>query len=423
MDQVALDGSPIAGGVAMSTPLQQNARDLERELAWFARLLDARFQAYFSKDAPAPDLAALAPPDLSGADSPYARFLQHYEPAFEERAALVLSLVPHVRPQLLDVFFTKNQKFDRKFTEFGGLRGGPDGDFVPTGETLAFVLGGNDLAIRFGLQRLFEADHYFARHNILRLTPLGDEPLMKAPLKLSDETLGYFTTGHPRRPDFGANFPARFIETQLTWDDLVLHPGTRRQIEEIGTWIKHGDALLNDWGMAPKLRPGYRALFYGPPGTGKTMTACLLGKSTGRDVYKVDLSLVVSKYIGETEKTWPTSLIRRSTRAGSCSSMKPTPFSGSGARPRTRMIGTPTRKSPSSCSASRRSTVLRSWLLTSGKTSTKRSLAASNRSSIFQCRALRNGCASGSRVSPRKPGWRDRSTSTSLPTSTRSRAD
>ena len=43
-------------------------------------------------------------------------------------------------------------------------------------------------------------------------------------------------------------------------------------------------------------------LFYGSPGTGKTITACLLGKSTGRDVYKVDLSLVVSKYIGETEK-------------------------------------------------------------------------------------------------------------------------
>ncbi len=125
---------------------------------------------------------------------------------------------------------------------------------------------------------------------------------MKAPLRLSDEYLSHFTTGEPRRPDFGAHFPARYIETQLTWGDLVLHPGTRRQIEEIGTWIGHGDTLMNDWGMAAKLRPGYRSLFYGPPGTGKTMTACLLGKSTGRDVYKVDLSLIVSKYIGETEK-------------------------------------------------------------------------------------------------------------------------
>ena len=125
---------------------------------------------------------------------------------------------------------------------------------------------------------------------------------MKAPLPLSDEILSFFTTGQPRRPDFGANFPARFIETALTWDDLVLHPGTRTQVEEIETWIEHGETLMDDWGMAPKLRPGYRSLFYGPPGTGKTMTACLLGKSTGRDVYKVDLSLVVSKYIGETEK-------------------------------------------------------------------------------------------------------------------------
>ena len=43
-------------------------------------------------------------------------------------------------------------------------------------------------------------------------------------------------------------------------------------------------------------------MFYGSPGTGKTLTACLLGKHTGRDVYRIDLSMVVSKYIGETEK-------------------------------------------------------------------------------------------------------------------------
>lgn len=88
----------------------------------------------------------------------------------------------------------------------------------------------------------------------------------------------------------------------MSWDDLVLHPATRMQIDEISTWIQHGNTLMNDWGMASKLRPGYRSLFHGPPGTGKTMTACLLGKTTGRDVYKIELSQVVSKYIGETEK-------------------------------------------------------------------------------------------------------------------------
>jgi SpoVK/Ycf46/Vps4 family AAA+-type ATPase len=54
--------------------------------------------------------------------------------------------------------------------------------------------------------------------------------------------------------------------------------------------------------MKKKIKAGYRVLFYGPPGTGKTLTASLLGKTAGLDVYRIDLSMVVSKYIGETEK-------------------------------------------------------------------------------------------------------------------------
>jgi SpoVK/Ycf46/Vps4 family AAA+-type ATPase len=54
--------------------------------------------------------------------------------------------------------------------------------------------------------------------------------------------------------------------------------------------------------MKKRIKPGYRALFFGPPGTGKTLTASLLGKYTGKDVFRIDLSRVVSKYIGETEK-------------------------------------------------------------------------------------------------------------------------
>lgn len=295
------------------TPLQLNAHDLEGELTWLGRVIHARFQDYFGAANGTADLTAvgldatpapvdLTPPDLTGSASPYAHFVQHYDLSFAERVAVVLSLAPHIRPQLLDLFFTKNKTFDRKFTEFGGVRGGPDGDFTPTGETLAFLLAGNDLATRFALAALFAGDHFFARHDILRLTPSGDEPPMKAPLRLSAESLSFFTSGQAHEPDFGVNFPARRIETQLTWADLVLHSGTRNQVEEIATWLEHGATLMDEWGMGPKLRPGYRSLFYGPPGTGKTMTACLLGKATGRAVYKVDLSLIVSKYIGETEK-------------------------------------------------------------------------------------------------------------------------
>jgi SpoVK/Ycf46/Vps4 family AAA+-type ATPase len=54
--------------------------------------------------------------------------------------------------------------------------------------------------------------------------------------------------------------------------------------------------------MSRWIKPGYRALFHGPPGTGKTLTALIVGKKTGRDVFRIDLSMVVSKFIGETEK-------------------------------------------------------------------------------------------------------------------------
>ncbi|MEP1780548.1 ATP-binding protein, partial [Reichenbachiella sp.] len=148
-----------------------------------------------------------------------------------------------------------------------------------------------------------DRDHFFAKHNILKMDPVADgEPIMSGVLRLSEEVLDYFTSGTIRKPDLSIKFPARHITTDLEWGDLVLEQNTAHQIDEIRTWIEHGHVLMNGWGLGKKIRPGYRCLFYGPPGTGKSMTACLLGKSTGKDVYRVDLSMVVSKYIGETEK-------------------------------------------------------------------------------------------------------------------------
>jgi SpoVK/Ycf46/Vps4 family AAA+-type ATPase len=88
----------------------------------------------------------------------------------------------------------------------------------------------------------------------------------------------------------------------MEWDDLVLNNHVMLQLKEIETWVKHHNKLMKEWGMERILKPGYKSLFYGPPGTGKTTTAALLGKKTNRDVYRIDLSQMVSKYIGETEK-------------------------------------------------------------------------------------------------------------------------
>jgi SpoVK/Ycf46/Vps4 family AAA+-type ATPase len=125
---------------------------------------------------------------------------------------------------------------------------------------------------------------------------------MSGRLVLEPEVVELLTLGTVSKPRFSADFPAEYIDTLMDWDDLVLHPKTRQQIREIHNWITHSETLRHAWGMRKKIKPGYRALFYGPPGTGKTLTATLLGKQTGKDVFRIDLSRVVSKYIGETEK-------------------------------------------------------------------------------------------------------------------------
>ncbi len=289
--------------------LSANARDLEAELEWFAAVLEARLQAYFGTGAqengapPRREMPDLPPPALDGSTSCYATFLREHALPPATRLVILLALIPHVRPQLLDVLWTRNEATQRGFTELGGVQGTSHGGFLPTGETAVFLLAGDDLSARFETARLFEGDQFLARHNVLHLAPVAaGEPRLSGALVLSPELLDRFTTGRERKPGFNSDFPARLIRTELAWNDLALPAATLDQLEEIKHWVLHSRTLLHDWGMRHRLRPGFTSLFHGPPGTGKTLSACLLGKHCGCDVYKVDLSMIVSKYIGETEK-------------------------------------------------------------------------------------------------------------------------
>lgn len=286
--------------------LSENAQDLEEELNWFAQVLDTRLKLYFKTETNEDTVVSIfdiTPPNLSHSNSYYAQLLRQHRFSCSERLAILLAIIPHIRPQLLDVLWTKNEIIERGFTEFGGLQGNNHGGFIPTGETLFFLLAGDNLATRFALMSMFEGDHPFAHYNILYLAPVAyGEPLLSGAIMLSREYLYRLTTGRERKPNFNSEFPARLIETELNWEQLVLPFSTLEQLEEIKHWIWHGQTLLQDWEMSDKLRPGFTSLFYGVPGTGKTFSACLLGKHCGCDVYKIDLSMIVSKYIGETEK-------------------------------------------------------------------------------------------------------------------------
>jgi len=97
---------------------------------------------------------------------------------------------------------------------------------------------------------------------------------------------------------------ARHIEPRYGWDDIVLPADGLAQLREMCARARHQMRVLEHWGYGRKhaRRHGTTALFAGAPGTGKTMAAEIIAGSLGLDLYRIDLSAVVSKYIGETEK-------------------------------------------------------------------------------------------------------------------------
>lgn len=94
------------------------------------------------------------------------------------------------------------------------------------------------------------------------------------------------------------------ITPHYTWDDIVLSGEQMAQLREIYDQVRHRNLVYDSWGFGGKLAmgKGLSVLFAGPPGTGKTMAADVLAHALGLNLYKIDLSTVVSKYIGETEK-------------------------------------------------------------------------------------------------------------------------
>ena len=216
---------------------------------------------------------------------------------------LGLALVPHVKPDFLSSIIAEYLPNGGELPEFGGIKSKNHRGILPTGETAQFLIAGNDLDIRIAFYNYLHNLSFLYQKGIIKLdlVPVG-EPKLSGLLTLEDEYVEKFLTGKILKPQLSSNFPAQLIETQLDWNDLVLNSNTLNQIKEIETWLKFNEILLHEWDMKAKIKPGFRVMFYGTPGTGKTLTASLLGKYTKRDVYRIDLSMIISKYIGETEK-------------------------------------------------------------------------------------------------------------------------
>ncbi len=152
----------------------------------------------------------------------------------------------------------------------------------------------DDLASRFMLShrqiqdtvRAAKQNRLLGEHSEI---PLQQEDLLQAARAQSGHELGRL---------------APKVQLVHTWNDLVLPDATLRQVRETASAIRHRHVVYAEWGFGQRLAAarGLKILFAGSSGTGKTMTAAVVARDLGLDLYKIDLSAVVSKYIGETEK-------------------------------------------------------------------------------------------------------------------------
>lgn len=218
-----------------------------------------------------------------------------------EQIILLLSIVPHLQPELLDGFRTKDE-FNREVVQFGGVKLTKNfKGFLPTGHTAQFLLAGQNLRRRMIVQQLFGPTHYFAQKGILSLDDVpANEPPLSGQLLLSPQYLHLFTTGQAFQPQFAADFPATLLTTDKNWNDLILRPLVQRQVDRAKQWVTHYEEVKATLGGGAM--KGYRLMMMGPPGTGKTLTAQLLAKHSQKPLYRINIDRIVDKYVGETNK-------------------------------------------------------------------------------------------------------------------------
>lgn len=241
--------------------------------------------------------------EIGDLNIPINKVIQQYQLEENDILLLALALVPHIQPNFLSSIIAEFLPNGGELPEFGGSKSKNHRGILPTAETAQFLIAGNDIEARLSFYNFLHNNSILYSTRIMKIdaVPYG-EPKMSGLLVLDEEFVELCLSGKILKPQLSSSFPAQLIETALEWEDLVLNIATVKQIKEIETWLEFNDVLLHDWNMKSKIKPGYRVMFYGPPGTGKTLTASLLGKYTGKDVYRIDLSMIISKYIGETEK-------------------------------------------------------------------------------------------------------------------------
>ncbi len=227
-------------------------------------------------------------------------YISGKEFAHQEVVILLMALLPRLDPSLLKriyLEFPGSALFDFCATNDSGRL------FYPTIQAAQYILGGESISERLKSLDYLGPNSVLSKEELIAFSGSAHEQIsMNSQISVHGEAFNKIIFGVELLPKMSSEFPAEQILTRRSWADLILPQTTLNELKSIEAWYNSSRVLMEDWGMQTKLKPGFRVLFYGEPGTGKTLAASLLGKYTNRPVFRVDVSMLVSKYIGETEK-------------------------------------------------------------------------------------------------------------------------
>ncbi len=238
-------------------------------------------------------------------ESSYLDFIHENELGYVERLVLALTISASYKPQIFKPLIEETAAAGNDYYPFGGIKKQNSTRFTPTLETAVFLLSGTDLSFRVYYEYLLEEHHPLFKKQIINLYYPENEahhPYSDPGLVIDPAHKHYFILGMQPRLDYGKNFPAELLETDKQFSDLIINESLTGDLENIMRFVKYHKELFADEEAKRLFSPGYIVMFHGPPGTGKSMTASLIGKECGVPVYRINLSRVISKYIGETEK-------------------------------------------------------------------------------------------------------------------------
>lgn len=285
--------------------ITDNAQIINEEISWLLTILDSRIAKLEDETASVLFFPDAPPAGLSEKQSAYADLVNEYDLGPVERLLLICSLAPHISPEA----FTSKIRDEKsglkiKYPRLGGYFDTTFTNFVPTLQTIVYLLAGDDMSAMLYNHLFLMERSVLLKEQIITLDAVSTSEdstnRRNYAIRLAPEFVEYLISGKRPRPDFGKTFPATLITTGLDWEQLVVKPAVFTELQRIMRWEQKGKELLAKTNN--KLNASFTCLFYGPSGSGKTLAVQLLGKTLGIDVFRIDLSMVVSKYIGETEK-------------------------------------------------------------------------------------------------------------------------